>query len=318
MRIKTPWKWAALLAMVLLVILVIYDGLADAEKPAVQTTASAPSSVVYVAVAKGRVDIEGGVIRLAAQRDGLIQAVMVEEGDRVKKGQVLARVDSRQAGIGVELAKAELARAQAQATLLEARYAFAQREATRNANAAQEGAISKQIADDKHTEAHAMQADLAAATAAVSVSVAQLKQAEFEVEVRQIRAPFDGRIVKRNAKPGDGISTLNVTELFQLTPVAPRIVRADIDEAFIDHVKVGMLAEIISETNPDQKWQGKIIRIGEVFGSRKQTDDPNEHQDVRVVDAVLSLNNEHVRIGQRVLVKILPLNQTPGRDAQVR
>ena len=304
MRIKNYWKWGAILTLVLLAIY----GLVANEKPVVQAAASAPSSA-YVAVAKGRVDIEGGVIRLAAQRDGLIQAVMVEEGDSVKKGQVLARVDSRQAGIGVALAKAELARAEAQVKLLETRNAFAQREARRNASAAQEGAISKQIADEKQTQAHAMKADLAAAMAAVSVAAAQLKQAEFEVEVRQIRAPFDGRIVKRNAKPGDGISTLNVTELFQLAPVAPRIVRADIDEAFIDHVKVGMLAEIISETNPDQKWQGKIIRIGEVFGSRKQTDDPNERQDVRVVDTVLSLNNEHVRIGQRVLVKILPLHQ---------
>ena len=236
---------------------------------------------------------------------------MVEEGDRVKKGQVLARIDSRQAEIGVRLAKAELARAQAQVGLLEARTAFAQRDAQRNENAAQQGAIAKQIADDKQTQAHALQAELAGAVAAVTVAAAQLQQAEFEVEVRQIRAPFDGRIVKRNAKPGDGISTLNVTELFQLAPAAPRIVRADIDEAFIDHVKVGMPAEIISETNPDQKWQGKIIRIGEVFGSRKQTDDPNERQDVRVVDTVLSLNDERVRIGQRVLVKILPLNQKP-------
>ena len=304
MRIKNYWFWGALLAIVLFAIY----GLANDKKHAVQSTAPAPSAA-YVAVAKGRVDIEGGVIRLAAQRDGLIQEVTVEEGDRVKKGQVLARVDSRQAGIGVELAKGELARAQAQAGLLEVRYAFAQREARRHASAAQEGAVTKQIADDKETQAHAMNAELAAATAAVAVAAAQLKQAEFEVEVRQIRAPFDGRIVKRNAKPGDGISTLNVTELFQLTPVAPRIVRADIDEAFIDHVKVGMFADIISETNPDQKWQGKIIRIGEVSGSRKQTDDPNERQDVRVVDTVLSLNDEQVRIGQRVLVKILPLNQ---------
>jgi HlyD family secretion protein len=136
------------------------------------------------------------------------------------------------------------------------------------------------------------------------VAKAQLNQAEFEIEVRNIRAPFDGRIVKRDAKPGAGISTLSVTELFQLAPLAPRIVRADIDEQFINQVKVVMKAEIISETNPDQKWQGEIIRIGEVFGSRKQSDDPNERQDVRVVDTVLSLNDETVRLGQRVLVKI--------------
>ncbi|MCA3270332.1 MAG: secretion protein HlyD, partial [Thalassospira sp.] len=48
----------------------------------------------------------------------------------------------------------------------------------------------------------------------------------------------------------------------------------------------------------------EIVRIGEVFGSRKQSDDPNERQDVRVVDTVLSLNDETVRIGQRVLMKI--------------
>jgi RND family efflux transporter MFP subunit len=306
MHIKNPWKWAALFTIVLLVLLVIYDEPTNDDKHVVPTTT--PASTAYIAVGKGRVDIEGGVIRLAAQRDGLIQAVMVEEGDKVMKGQVLARIDSRQAVIGVELATAELARARGQAGLLEVRYAFAQRDAKRNVGAAKGGAISKQIADDKQTEARAVHADLAAAKAAVSVAAAQLKQAEFEVEVRQIRAPFDGRIVRRNAKPGDGVSTLNVTELFQLTPVAPRIVRADIDEEFIDHVKVGMTADIISETNPDQKWQGKIIRIGEVFGSRKQSDDPNERQDVRVVDTVLSLNNEQVRIGQRMLVKILALN----------
>lgn len=308
MRVKSYMKWGIPLA---LIVLAIY-GFVTHEKPVAQTSRAAPSPG-YVAVAKGRVDIEGGVIRLAAQRDGLIQAVMVEEGDRVKKGQVLAQIDSRQAEIGVALAKAELARAQAQARLLATRNALAQREAKRNVRAAQEGAISKQIADEKQTQAHASKADLAAATAAVAVAAAQLKQAEFEVEVRQIRAPFDGRIVKRNAKPGDGISTFNITELFQLAPVAPRIVRADVDEAFIDHVKIGMPAEIISEINPDHKWQGKIIRIGEVFGSRKQTDDPNERQDVRVVDTVLSLNNEHVRIGQRVLVKILPWNQKTSR-----
>ena len=79
MRIKNYWKWSAILTLVLLAIY----GLVTNEKPVVQTAASAPSSA-YVAVAKGRVDIEGGVIRLAAQRDGLIQAVMVEEGDSVK------------------------------------------------------------------------------------------------------------------------------------------------------------------------------------------------------------------------------------------
>jgi len=263
----------------------------------------------YVAVAKGRVDVEGGVIKLAAQRDGIIQEVLVEEGTEVKKDQILAKQDTRQAEIQVELARTELQRATAQVRLLEARYEFAKRDQVRHVNAAREGAVSKQIADNKRTDAKSQKAELDAARAAVLVAKAQLRQAEFEIEVRNIRAPFAGRIISRSAKPGVGLSTLNVTELFQLAPANARIVRADIDEQFIDAVKVGMPSEIISETNPNQKWRGKVIRIGEMFGKRKQSDDPNERQDVRVVDTVISLDDNAVRIGQRVLVKIGANNQ---------
>ena len=66
-----------------------------------------------------------------------------------------------------------------------------------------------------------------------------------------------------------------------------------------------MRAEIVSETSPDKIWQGEVPRIGETFGSRKESDDPNERKDVRVVDTIVSLNDETVRLGQRVLVRIL-------------
>jgi len=54
---------------------------------------SAPPGEVHIASAKGRIDIEGGVVRLAARRDGVIAQVLVEEGARVKAGQVLASLD---------------------------------------------------------------------------------------------------------------------------------------------------------------------------------------------------------------------------------
>jgi HlyD family secretion protein len=273
------------------------------ENP-IEHIAQKTSESPYVAVAKGRVDVAGGVISLAAQRDGIIREVLVEEGQQVKKDQILAVQDTRQAEIQVGLVKGSMERAQAQLGLVRARYEFALRNAKRHNNAAKEGAVSRQVSDGKHTEAESLKAEFAAAKAAVSVAVAELHQAEFEIEVRNIRAPFDGRIVRRNAKPGAGLSTLNVTELFQLAPDTMRIIRADVDEEFIDHVRVGMHADVISETDPDQIWSGEVIRIGEVFGSRRQSDDPNERQDLRVVDTVLVFSGDNVRIGQRVLVKI--------------
>jgi len=263
-----------------------------------------PMMSKFAAVAKGRIDIEGGVINLAAQRDGIIQEVLVEEGERVQKNQILAIQDTRQAQIIVSIAKAEYEKSLADLKLLQTQYESAQRDEKRSRLVAKNGAISTQLVDDAQTKVSSLEAQISAAKANICVAKARLEQAEFEIEVRNIRAPFDGRIIKRTAQPGSGLSTLNVTELFQLAPDKPRIVRVDVDEQFIDDVEVGMMASIVSETDPNKQWSGYVLRIGERFGSRKIGNDPTARQDVRVVDTVVSIDDNDVRLGQRVLVKI--------------
>ena len=98
MNIKKYWKWGAIIAVLLSVTYV----LTEKEKPAALSDANV-ASTAYIAVAKGRVDIEGGVIKLAAQRDGIIQQVLVEEGAHVKKDQILAVQDKGGENISPEV-----------------------------------------------------------------------------------------------------------------------------------------------------------------------------------------------------------------------
>ncbi|MFW8363517.1 biotin/lipoyl-binding protein, partial [Klebsiella pneumoniae] len=72
----------------------------------------------YVAVARGRIDIEGGLLKLSMARAGTLASVAVHEGEQVKRGQLLASLDSRAAQLGVDAAKAQLKQAQAQLELL--------------------------------------------------------------------------------------------------------------------------------------------------------------------------------------------------------
>lgn len=274
---------------------------------AADTPLAAAKTQAMSAIAKGKIDVEGGVIRLAAQREGLIQTVFVEEGDRVKKGQILALIDTRQAELGVAQARADLSEARAKVTIARARSLAADREAGRLADLARTSAVPAQDADKARDEARIQRGELAAAEAGVAVAAEKHKRELFEIEARRIRAPLDGRIVRRSAKPGDGASTLNVTELFLLAPETERIVRAELDEQFVTSVRPGQTAQITLEYDEKQLFKGKVLRLGEVFGARKlANDDPNERQDMRVIEMVVSVaDGQALRIGQRVQVKVL-------------
>ena len=281
--------------------------LAACSQPEPKPSAAA-SAAQPIAIAKGKIDVEGGVIRLAAQREGLIQDVFAEEGDRVRKGQVLAQIDTRQANLAVAQARADLSEARARLMTATARSSAADREARRLGGLGQIDAVAGQDADKAADEAQVQRGELAAARAGVEVAEQKLRTQAFEIEARQVRAPLDGRIVRRSAKPGDGASTLNVTELFLLAPDTARIVRAELDEQFVGDVKPGQRADILLEYDEKQVFRGRVLRLGEVFGSRKlANDDPNERQDTRVVEMVVAVEGDQtLRIGQRVLVRVMP------------
>jgi RND family efflux transporter MFP subunit len=242
-------------------------------------------------------------VRVTAPSDGRIVEVDVEDGDEVKSGAVLAKLDARQAHSAVEVADAGRAEAEARVAVLKAKLPAAQDAAKRVGEAASAGAATGQSADESATTVAVLKAEIAAADAAVKVARAQLDAARTALGALTLTAPVAGRIVRRSVQVGDVVSTAAATELFRILPDRPRIVRAELNEAYVDRIKPGMRAEIVRDTDEGTAYPAKVLRVGEVFGPSRLTDDPVERAGAHDVTCVLALEGGEFRIGQRVLVR---------------
>jgi RND family efflux transporter MFP subunit len=267
---------------------------------------AAPATTPYIAVADGKADVDGGIIQVAARTAGVVRFVYVQEGDAVSKGQVLARQEDDAPRLAVATAEAALAQARAQTALTDTQLTAAQREVNRLKPLMAARFVSSQSVDQAGDAVRNANATLGAQRASVGVAATQLNQARYALDQTIIRAPIDGKIVRRYANPGVGASTLNVTPMFDLEPAGQRIVRAEVSEGDEPFVKVGGGVVLAPEADQVKTYPGKVMRIAPVFGERKlQSDDPSQRTDDRVVEVVVSANGAPFLIGQRVLVKFL-------------
>jgi macrolide-specific efflux system membrane fusion protein len=269
----------------------------------------APSAAqAFVAIARGKVDVEGGIVHIAAPRDGVDVKAPGVVGDAVKTGDVLVVLDAAQAKIGVDMARAELTQAGAQRALLRAKLPGMTQRAERVSEASAAGAATGQAADDARQALAELTAEIAVADAGIEADRQKIKQAEYEVEVRSLRAPVAGHIVTRNVHVGDVVSAQGAQTLLELLPDGPRIVRAELNEGFVAKVKVGMNAQVYSEADSSKTWPARVVRIGETFGRSRLAEEGQESVDARDVECILDLPESDLRVGQRVQVRFVPAN----------
>ncbi|MEI9902568.1 MAG: efflux RND transporter periplasmic adaptor subunit [Asticcacaulis sp.] len=274
----------------------------------------------YSTIANGKVDVEGGVIQVAARTAGTVSDVYVQEGDVVTKNQILARQEDDAQRLAVQTARAGVAQAVSSEQLTEVNIRTAQREYDRLAKLAPSNFVAQQKLDEAQDAIDTAKATLSTQQAAVQTAKAQLAQAQYNEELTVIRAPMDGKIIRRYANPGAGASTLNVSDMFDLEPAIPHIIRAEIVESSIPDVHTGQDAEIVSENDPTKTYVGHVVRIAATFGARKLlSDSQNEATDERVVEVVVTADTTPFLIGQRVLVKFMKPGQVAGakHDAPV-
>lgn len=282
--------------------------LAACSKHAEPASAGVQAGSSYVAVARGRIGIEGGLLALSMPREGVLASVDAHEGETVKQGQLLAALDTRPARLAVDAAQAQLEQAQAQLKLLEIKQAAAKLRAQRLAAAAAAGAGDGQSADDAREASEQLAAEHDADQAAVDMASQKLAEAKYEVTQRSLRAPFDAVVVHATAQPGASVSP-NSGPLFTLLPNKPRIVRAELNESFVAAVHPGMRAEVVANDNAENgHWAARVLRVGQVYGPATLENDPQIRANARTVECVLAFDQpeQQLRIGQRVIVRFLP------------
>ena len=265
--------------------------------------ASAPAPS-YAAVARGRVDVEGGLLSLGMPREGTLAEVDVHEGDHVRRGQPLASLDLEPGKLAVAAAQAELDQAKAQLTLLGGKLATARERAGRLIAAERAGAGDGHSADEARDLAAELTAQQTAMQAEVAGAEQKLAGARFELAQRTLRAPMDADVLRVAAQPGASVSPQSGA-LFVLLPRAPRIVRAELSEAYADAVHAGMPALVSSDAAPDAKpWPARVLRVGSVVGPSSLEDDPQARANSRTVECVLALDGgQAARVGERVMVR---------------
>ena len=160
------------------------------------TGATARPATIYAAVARGKVDIEGGLLALSMPREGTLARVAVHEGDRVRQGQLLAELDTQPATLAVDAAQAQLEQAQAQLKLLAVKQTAAKQRAQRLVAAVAAGAGDGQSADDAREAAAQLDAEQLSDRAALSMASQKLAEARYELKQRSLLAPFDADVVQ--------------------------------------------------------------------------------------------------------------------------
>jgi len=276
--------------------LLALTGCSSADKPA------APLAAAPVAVAKGVVESQGGLVRVLAPADGTVVAIEVEEGDHVAAGQVLARLDDRQARLAADVLSSEVAERRGQADGAQALALGTGREARRLRELADADAASRQDADLAATAATAAGAQARQAINALRAAQARQKLSGLDLERRSLRAPVAGHILRRSATTG--ASTVAASPLFVLEPDGARVVRAELDEAFADRVTLSSKADITRAFQAGEAWRGRILRISDVLANPLQGEDAAARADTRVTVVILALPPDaNLRLGQRVLVR---------------
>lgn len=276
----------------------------DQKAPTPDTTAPGP---LPAAIAKGSVGIEGGLLEIFSQRDGVFDAVNVSAGQSVHRGELLAHIDDHAARLALDLAQSELAQAKAQANALSARQPALHKAAERWREAAHLGAAQEQQADAAALAELQLESDLNVANAGIALAEQKVRQAEHEVSLAALVAPVDADVVKVAVQPGSFTSLGDHHPALTLLPHRPLQVRAEVNEGFVAHVKTGQHAQVTLEASPDAApYAATVSRISPVMEAGSLSDDP---QSSRVFECILQFDKNATpdrpapRIGQTVLVK---------------
>jgi RND family efflux transporter MFP subunit len=229
---------------------------------------------------------------VSAQITGTLTDVLIEEGDHVSKGQVLARLDDSGYRANLAAATAQASAAHALVAQYQAQLAQDIHDAARLQALTGRGLVSAQAAEQAQTQVATLRSQLNAQQRQATSADAQTAVAQVDFDYCVVRAPFSGVVTTKDAQVGEIISPLSAGGGFTRTGVGTIVdmdsleVDVDVNEAYIGRVKPGMPAEAVLDAYPDWKIPAHVVAIVPTADRGKATIKVRvalEHKDARVV-----------------------------------
>lgn len=198
---------------------------------------------------------------------GKVSEVSIEEGMHVKAGQVLARLDDATARDQVNVAKSQLAAAQATVSQAEVEHANAFRDLDRTKALFVRHLVSQSDMDAATTKEASLQASLDSARHQADVASNNLQLDQQFLDDTVIRAPFAGVVVSKDAQPGEMISPNSAGGGFTRTGICTIVdmssleIDVDVSEAYIGRVHTAQQVDAVLDAYPDWHIPGHVVSI---------------------------------------------------------
>jgi RND family efflux transporter MFP subunit len=180
------------------------------------------------------------VVEVSSQVPSTLEEIMVERGDRVKKGQIIATLNSN-----IEKAAVDLARS---------RVEFSKRKVLRNEDLYNKQLISIHEKDEMETE--------------LRITELQLREAQEKLELRTIRSPVDGVVVERFLSPGEYVHEEAIMKIARINPLYVEVV---VPVEKFGEIKIGMKAAVRPELPIQGKYTARVIIVDRVIDAASGT-----------------------------------------------
>lgn len=275
-RRSRRWLWMALLALA-----AVAGGIAYSRMSAVQEVEVATVTTAYPSQAIALLNATGYVVpqrkaSVGSKATGRLEWLGVQEGSKVKQGELIARLENldvnallNQAQANVQVARANLEQGQAELR-------NAELELNRARDLVDRKFLSQSAYDQARARYDRARAGITGLRAAIGVAEANRRNAEVAVEQTLIRAPFDGVVLTKNANVGDVITTFSAAvdtkgAVVTMADMSTLEVEADVSESNLQKAKVGQPVEIQLDALPDTRFRGEVARIVPTVDRAKAT-----------------------------------------------
>ncbi|HXT32574.1 MAG TPA: efflux RND transporter periplasmic adaptor subunit [Vicinamibacterales bacterium] len=246
------WYWATALQAVSVKVAPVTARGGNAAAPGAVLNASG-----YV-VARRRATVSSKVT-------GKVIDVLLEEGQPVREGQILAHLDDTQPRATLALAEAQLASARKAAAEDQARLQQAEVTLQRRAALVKENVVGKAELDEAQSEVDSLKARIAYTQQQIGVAEQQVNLQKTMLADMVVRAPFSGVAISKDAQPGEMISPVSAGGGFTRTGIGTIVdmssleVEVDVNETYINRVSNRMKVEAVLDAYPDWRIPSHVI-----------------------------------------------------------
>lgn len=259
---RSWWFWALALVVVLCAGWYFLSAReAGGEKNTYLTEAVTHGNIENTVTAVGTLSALRSV-NVGAQVSGQLKSLLVEVGDQVRQGQLLAEIDPSPFEKKIEIASAQLDNLEAQLLSKKAQLTLKETTAARQHSLLATRNTSKSTTDQADAELAMASADVKALAAQVRQQEAQLASNRVDLGYTKINSPMDGTVVDQSAKEGETLNSVQTAPtVVTVADLTMMTVEAQVSEADISNLKPGMPAYFTLLGQPDKRFTGTLRQI---------------------------------------------------------